>query len=81
METGKCYFVDDGARFWVGRCVEYNYPLVKLEDCALIGDTGRFHVFMRTGQSPQMEVEPCGTFVITCRNWREWDHPLFPEAV
>jgi hypothetical protein len=85
LKVGETYLFETANKFWLGRLVSVDGPYsVRIVDAAWIADTGRFHVFLRDGSAPQMEVEPIPDGVnqgLQWLHWWEWKHPLLREAV
>jgi hypothetical protein len=82
--VGENYLVESvTSNLYVGRLVDNTlgpHTLV-LEDAAWISDTGRLHIFMRTGRADNMEVEPVGIKCVHWASWSPWPFECFKEVV
>ncbi len=82
---GQAYYVETFGKAWVGRVCDATETEVVLENAAWVADTGRYHTFLSTGRSEQVEVEPTTQRVTIplayVSSKMDWPHPLFTEAV
>lgn len=79
--VGQTYLFESSARMWIGRVHSIDGPYtVTLTDASWVAETGRLHVFIRGGLTPETEVEPVGTMGVQWIAWIHWPHELPKEA-
>lgn len=78
IEVGKAYLFRTVTHIELGRVVEVQGNLVKLEEASWIADTGRYHNALKDGQLNEIEPYPDYTVVnlSSLINFAPWAHPL-----